>query len=140
MSSVESMFRRVVRGDSAGGWTLEVVMMMGRAREADVRPGARFGGSACGRFWGDEPRGPLGDVVRDRRMAGEECEAAFCRARARSFSCIRLVRRDFLEVKFGLESSTRLNVGSRIAGELPASSSSSQSSSTSSSSMALPER
>lgn len=140
VSSVDSMFLRVVRGDNAGGCTLEVVMIMGRAREAGASPWARFGGSACGGFWGDEPSGPLGDVVRDRRMAGVEREAAFCKANARSFSCIKLVKRDRLETRFGFESSTRLKVGSCIVGGLLGSSSSSQSSSTSSSSIALPER
>ena len=71
VSSVESMLRRVVRGDSAGGWTFEVVMMIGRARD-DSRPCAidACGASAC------ELRGPLGEEVRERRIAGVEREAA----------------------------------------------------------------
>lgn len=62
------MFLRVVRRESIGGCTLEVVIIIGRAREAEVRPWTKFGGSACGRFWGDEAAFRL--VRRDRLNVG----------------------------------------------------------------------
>lgn len=37
VSSLVSMFLRVVLGDMAGGWTFEVVMMIGFGREACSR-------------------------------------------------------------------------------------------------------
>lgn len=134
VSSVRSMLRRVVRGDSAGGWTLEVVMMIGFARV----PCARIIRPASS--WGEVPvEGPLGLVVRDLRIAGLDRDAAFWRAVARSVWCSAVVRRERCEVRFGLES-TLLNssFSLTLGGPLLLSSSSSQSSSSvSSSSMAL---
>lgn len=129
MSSVDNILRRVVRGESDGGWVLEVVMIIGRARDAS-RPCAIEVG-------GEELRGPLGEVVRERRIAGVEREAAFWSAAARSFSCIMLVSNDRRDTRFGLES-TRENISRSLTlDDMLWSSSSSQSSSTSSSSIAL---
>src|ERR1700759_5255911 len=83
VSSVESMLRRGVRGDRARGGGLDVVIMMGCAREDS--------GPCPIEVCGDEFKGPLGEVVRERRMAGVERDAAFWSAAARSFSCIMLV-------------------------------------------------
>jgi hypothetical protein len=76
----------------------EVVIMIGRARDGCASPWAIL-------FGGEVPRGPFGDVVRERRIAGEERELAFCRsAPARSFSCIKLVSIERRETRFGFES------------------------------------
>lgn len=113
----------------------DVVKMIGRARD-DSKPCARpcaidVGASAC------EFRGPFGEEVRERRIAGVDLDAAFCMAAARSFSCIMLVRSDRLETRFGFES-TRWNISRSLTLDgMLCSSSSSQSSSTSSSSIAL---
>lgn len=48
--------------------------------------------------------GPLGVEVRDRRSAGDDREAAFASALARSGSCINVVRSDRRETRFGRES------------------------------------
>ena len=111
---------------------MDVVMMMGFDREA------------CGRIirpassWGELPvEGPLGVVVRERRIAGEERDAAFWSACARSPWCIMVVSRDLRETRFGLES-TRWNRGlSSMLATALSSLSSSHSSSESSSSIAL---
>ena len=67
------MLRLVVLGDMAGGWTLDVVMMMGLGREAWDRIIIRPLSS-----WGELPvEGPFGVDVRDRRMAGLDRDAAF---------------------------------------------------------------
>ncbi len=112
---------------------LDVVMMAGRGRGIGV-PRT----STCS--WGEVPsEGPLGVEVRERRMAGVDREASFWRASARSFSCIRLVRSDRREVRFGRES-TRWNMSFSSALDRPSSvSESSQASSSSSSSIALSE-
>lgn len=132
VSSLKSIFLRVVRGESAKECVFEVVMMMGFARELCIWERKASGTSSSG---GDVPSGPLGDDVRERRMAGVDLDAAFCSAEARSFSCIKLVSSDRREVRCGRES-TRWNISfSSIGGAASlASSSSSHSSSTSSSS------
>lgn len=89
---------------------------------------------------GDVARdGPLGVVVRDRRMAGVDRDAAFARALALSGSCMSVVSNDRRDVRFGLES-TRWNRSFSLTedGPLP-SSESSQSDESSSSSIALSE-
>lgn len=48
--------------------------------------------------------GPFGVLRPDRRMCGVDREAAFASAFARSGSCMSVVRRDRLEVRFGRES------------------------------------
>lgn len=101
MSSVESMLRRVVRGERAswGGWVLEVVKMIGLARVAVSGVGSCALGS--GEVATD---GPFGVFRPDRRMCGVERDAAFASAFARSGSCIKVVRSDRRDVRFGLES------------------------------------
>lgn len=99
------MFLRHVLGDMAGGCTLEVVMMMGLGREVWSRIIKLL--SCCGEVPVD---GPLGVVVRDRRMAGDNRDAAFCRAEARSPWWSAVVRRERRELRLGLES-TRENKG-----------------------------
>lgn len=66
MSSVASMLRRVVRGERAAGWILDVVMMIGRA------PGTS---GTCSRMADSSSKeaareGPLGEDVFDLRRAG----------------------------------------------------------------------
>jgi hypothetical protein len=131
VSSCVSMRRLVVRGDIAGGCTLEVVMMMG------------FGFCLLGRImrpssWGELPmEGPLGVVVRERLMAEVDREASFCSARARSPSWSAVVSRERCDWRFDLDS-TRWNMPSSLGLAMVLSSSlSSSSQSESSSSMAL---
>ena len=87
---------------------------------------------------GDVAReGPLGVEERERRRAGEEREAAFWRALARSGSCMRVVRRERREVRFGRESTRWKRWCSAMEeGPLCCSSESSQSEESSSSSIA----
>lgn len=106
VSSLKSMLRRVVRGESANEWLLEVVMMIGR--DLDTCSWDRNGSGISSSCTGEVPSGPFGDVVRERRIAGVDLDAAFCRAAARSFSCIILVSSERREVRFGRES-TRWN-------------------------------
>lgn len=74
MSSVESMFRLVVRGDSDSGWVVfEVVMMMGCGRVGSW-PGMGIRALGSGEVATD---GPFGVLVRERRMAGVDRDAAF---------------------------------------------------------------
>lgn len=84
--------------------------------------------------------GPFGVDVRDRRRAGVDRDAALASALARSGSCMRVVRSDLREVRFGRES-TRWKSPSPFTDDGPdcASSESSQSDESSSSSMALSE-
>lgn len=111
-------------------------MMMGFDRGTSgpcmVRPGSSSGDAAID--------GPLGDDVRDRCIAGVDLDAWFARAAARSGSCIKVVRRDRREVRFGLES-TRWNNGCfSLSLDPPLSDAeSSQSEESSSSSIALSE-
>lgn len=83
--------------------------------------------------------GPLGEAPRERRRAGVDREAALARARARSGSCIKVVRRDRREVRLGCESTLRNMPLLSSVDELPLSptSSSSQSDESSSSSITL---
>lgn len=101
VSSVESILRRVVRGESerAGGWML-VEVMMGLAWVASCG-----GIGKCAPGSGEvATEGPFGVFRPDLRIAGVEREAAFASALARSGSCIRLVRSERREVRLGLES------------------------------------
>ena len=102
MSSVDSMLRRVVLGDSAicCGRPLEVVMMIGLALVGSW-PGSARRAPGSGEVASE---GPFGVDVLDRRSMGVDFEAAFCSAFARSGSCMRVVRSDRREVKFGRES------------------------------------
>ena len=111
----------------------EVVMMIGFAHVA-----SSFTVGSCALGSGDvATEGPFGDVVRDRRMAGVERDAAFCIAFARSGSCIKVVSNDRRVVRFGLES-TRWNISFSLTEDGPLwSSESSQSDESSSSSIAL---
>lgn len=88
------MLRRHVLGLMAGGCTLDVVMMMGLGREAwgrIISPPSS---------WGELPvEGPLGAVVRERRMADDEREAAFCSAEARSSWWSAVVRSERRELR-----------------------------------------
>lgn len=74
VSSVESILRLVVRGESDSGWVvLEVVIMIGRGRV-----GSCPGMCICALGSGDVATdGPFGVLVRDRRMAGVDFDAAF---------------------------------------------------------------
>ena len=132
VSSLKSMLRRVVRGESANEWLFEVDIMIGRDFDACSCDRKASGiSSSC---TGEVPSGPFGDEVRERRIAGVDLDAAFCRAAARSFSCIMLVSNERRDVRCCRES-TRWNISfSSIGGASLASSSSSHSSSTSSSS------
>lgn len=133
VSSVESMLRRVDRGDSAS-WlcVLDVVMMIGRAAVpccAAPKPVPDSGEVATD--------GPLGVAVRDRRIAGVDRDAAFASAFARSGSCIKVVKSERRDVRFGRES-TRWNRSFSLTDECALiSSESSQSDESSSSSIAL---
>jgi hypothetical protein len=139
VSSVESMLRRVVRGESASCWlgmVFEVVMMMGFERD-----GSWMGAWSCMLGTGEPATdGPLGVVLRDRLNAGTERDASLAIAFARSGSCMSVVSIERLEVRLACES-TRWNIVSRsFTEEGPlASSESSQSDESSSSSMALSE-
>ena len=73
------MLRRVVRGDRAGGCTLDVVIMMGFELEAlylDDNIDSSSGEQAT--------EGPLREDVRDRCKAGLDFAAISARAAARS--------------------------------------------------------
>ena len=81
--------------------------------------------------------GPFGVSLPDRRIAGVERDAAFASAFARSGSCIKVVRSDRRDVRFGLES-CRWNISFSFTDDGPLwSSESSQSDESSSSSIAL---
>lgn len=74
------MWRRVLRGESAGGCVLDVVMMMGFEGVKWLPRSAPEGSTS-----GDVPvEGALGVDLRDRRRAEVDLEAMLANAAARS--------------------------------------------------------
>lgn len=135
MSSVESILRRVVRGEDARlRCVLDVVMMMGCAPRGISWIVVVMCDTESGEV---ATEGPFGVVVRDLRIAGVDRDAAFARALARSGSCISVVRSDLRDVRFGLDPTRwKRSLSLMEDGPLP-SSESSQSDESSSSSIAL---
>ena len=107
MSSVASIFRRVVRGEWAGGCVLLAVLMMGIGR---LDCGPRMVKTGSFSFSSDESGadGPLGDDVRDRRSAGEDREAALAKAVVRCGLCNCIVSMERRVVRLACDS-TRWN-------------------------------
>lgn len=84
------MLRLVLRGESAGGCVLEVVMMIGFAGVMWVLPVVSDASSS-----GDVPvEGALGIDLLDRRRAEVDLEAIVAKATARSGWCMRVVSKD----------------------------------------------